>query len=72
MVAYNDTVEVFAETDELLGTAQLVGRADQASRGELWQWRAQLLNTSFEPGVLLQSGQLRIVFVSDGAVGQAF
>ena len=69
--SYNEQVTVFAESGELLGSAQLVGRADQSNRGGLWGWRAQLLDTSFEPGILLQSGELRIQF-EDGTVGRAF
>ena len=68
---YNEQVTVFAESGELLGSAQLVGGADQSSRGGLWGWRAQLLDTSFAPGVLLQAGELRIQF-KDRTVERAF
>ena len=68
---YDEQVTVFAESGELLGTAQLVGRADQSYDGGLWGWRAQFFDTSFEPGILLQAGELRIEF-KDGTIGRAF
>ena len=68
---YDEPVTIFAESGELLGTAQLVGRADKSNRGGLWGWRAQFFDTSFEPGILLQAGELRIEF-KDGTVGRAF
>ena len=50
-----------AESGELLGTAQFVGDASPNTRGRL-QWKVKLSNTSFDPGVLVYSGQLRLEF----------
>jgi len=70
-ISYNVQVNLFAESGELLGTARLVGSARRSRRGGVWGWRGQLHNTSFEAGILYESGQLRLEF-SDGAVGYAF
>ena len=69
--SYHEQVTVFAESGELLGTARLVGRAEKSNRSGLWGCRAQLMDTSFESGVLLKSGELRIEF-KDGTTGRAF
>ena len=66
-ISYNEQVKVFAESGDLLGTARLVGNARRGRRGGLWGWRGQLHDTSFEPGILLDSGKLRLEF-DDGAI----
>ena len=69
-VTYNEQVNVFSESGETLGTDRLVGTARRNSRSGRWSWSGQLHDTSFEPGILLDSGQLRLEF-NDGAVGYA-
>ena len=68
---YDDPGDVFAESGELLGTARLKGRAFLSPRRGLWSWSGRLLNASFDAGVLLGAGELRLEF-EDRAVGRAF
>ena len=71
MMNYNDPVKVSAESGELIGTARFVGTARKNNRSARWQWSGQLHDTSFDPNVLLNSGQLRLEF-NDGKTGHAF
>ena len=68
--SYDERVTIFAGSGELLGAARLVGQANYTDRTGLWSWRAQLFDTSFEPDILRQAGELRIEF-KDGTVGRA-
>ena len=68
--SYDERVMVFAEAGLLVGDARLVGRAWKG-RGGRWKWRANLNDTSFEPGDLMNAGELRIEF-EDEIVGRAF
>ena len=58
--SYDERVTIFAGSGELLGTARTVGQANYSGGSGLWSWRAQLFDTSFEPDILRQAGELRI------------
>lgn len=68
--SYDERVTIFAGSGDLLGTARMVGQANYSDGSGLWSWRAQLFDTSFEPDILRQAGELRIE-LNDGTVGRA-
>lgn len=68
--SYNEKVTIYSESGDLLGIGILDGRAQKSSRSGRWGWEANLFDTDFEPGILMESGQLRVEF-DDGAEGQA-
>lgn len=68
--SYNEKVKLYSESGDLLGIALLIGSARISSRSGLWSWEAQLYESDFEPGILMEAGELRIEF-EDGAEGRA-
>ena len=66
---YDEQVKVSTEADGYLGTGRFSGSARRDPRGGFWSWRGQLLETSFEPG-MLAGAKVHLDF-EDGAVGEA-
>lgn len=66
---YNELAKIFVlESEELLGTALLVGGAQQRLFDDQWRWSGLLRAASFDLELLSGVRELRIEF-ADGAQG---
>lgn len=67
-IDYSEEVKVYARSGDLIGSAHFTGYAHRPRTGGLWSWNGRLTQTDFEPGAVMEAGELRLDF-SDGASG---